>query len=61
MATDPLHPGARRVAALQAATVASLLLASVLVAAAAHPAALAAGPNSTIGRTWPIAEPDAMA
>lgn len=39
----------------QSATIALLLVASVLVAASAHAA------TSTIGRTWPIAEPDALA
>lgn len=45
----------RGVAVFQSAMVALLLLASVLVAATAHAA------TSTIGRTWPIAEPDALA
>lgn len=39
----------------QSATIALLLLASIVVAASAHAA------TSTIGRTWPIAEPDALA
>jgi conjugal transfer pilus assembly protein TraW len=39
----------------QSATIALLLLASIVVAASAHAA------TSTIGRTWPIAEPDAFA
>jgi len=39
----------------QSATIALLLLASVVVAAKAH------AQTSTIGRTWPIAEPDALA
>lgn len=39
----------------QSATIALLLVASVVVAASAHAA------TSTIGRTWPIAEPDALA
>lgn len=39
----------------QSASIALLLLASVVVAASAHAA------SSTIGRTWPIAEPDALA
>ena len=43
-----------RVAWFQAATVGALLLASALVAGTAH------GATSTIGRTWPIAEPDAL-
>ncbi|CCW16554.1 hypothetical cytosolic protein [Sphingobium indicum BiD32] len=38
----------------QSATIALMLLASVVVAASAHAA------TSTIGRTWPIAEPDAL-
>ncbi len=62
MAPDPhLHPRARFVACLQMATTASLLLGAVLLAAAAHPAAPAGATSSTIGRTWPIAEPDALA
>lgn len=43
------------VACLQAATVGALLLASALVAGVAH------GATSTIGRTWRIVEPDALA
>lgn len=39
----------------QSAIVALLLLASIMVAATAHAA------TSTIGRTWPIVEPDALA
>lgn len=39
----------------QSASIALLLLASIVVAASAHAA------TSTIGRTWPIAEPDALA
>lgn len=39
----------------QSATIALLLLASIVVAASAHAA------TSTIGRTWAIAEPDALA
>jgi conjugal transfer pilus assembly protein TraW len=39
----------------QSASIALLLAASVLIAASAHAA------TSTIGRTWPIAEPDALA
>lgn len=61
MAADMHHPRARLVARLQLATVAGLLIGSVLLAAAAHPAALAGATSSTIGRTWPIAEPDALA
>jgi len=44
-----------RVACFQAATVAALLAASALVAGSAR------GATATIGRTWPIAEPDALA
>lgn len=44
-----------RVAWFQAVTVGVLLLASALVGGTAH------GATSTIGRTWPIAEPDALA
>lgn len=43
-----------RVAWFQAATVGALLLVSALIAGTAH------GATSTIGRTWPIAEPDAL-
>lgn len=39
----------------QSATIALLLLASIIIAASAHAA------TSTIGRTWPITEPDALA
>jgi conjugal transfer pilus assembly protein TraW len=62
MAPDPhLHARARFVAGLQLATTASLLLGAVLLAAAAHPAAPGGATVSTIGRTWAIAEPDALA
>jgi len=44
-----------RVAWFQAATVAALLGASALIAGSAR------GATATIGRTWPIAEPDALA
>ena len=44
-----------RVAWFQAATVAALLAASALIAGSAR------GATATIGRTWPIAEPDALA
>ncbi|WIW89552.1 conjugal transfer protein TraW [Sphingobium sp. V4] len=44
-----------RVAWFQASTVAALLIASLLVAGAAH------GETSTIGRTFPIVETDALA
>lgn len=50
------HPSRQiHVAWFQAATVGALLLASALVAGSAH------GATSTIGRTWPIVEPDALA
>ena len=56
MSADPhIHRSARAVAVAQALIIAVLLLASALVASAAR-----AG-TSTIGRTWPIAEPDALA
>lgn len=61
MAVEPLapQPGEPQqgwgVVVFQSATIALLLAASVLVAASAHAA------TSTIGRTWPIAEPDALA
>jgi len=61
MVEPHLHPRARLVACLQAATIASLLLGSVFVATAAHPASPGDPTSSTIGRTWPIAEPDALA
>jgi len=48
-------PLATRVAWFQAGAVATLLIASLLVAGAAH------GETSTIGRTWLIVEPDALA
>ncbi|WP_157220928.1 conjugal transfer protein TraW [Flavisphingomonas formosensis] len=44
-----------RVVWFQPGTVAALLVASLFVAGAAH------GETSTIGRTWPIVEPDALA
>lgn len=61
MAADPLPPHSddRRqgwgIVIFQSASIALLLLASAVVAARAHAA------TSTIGRTWPIAEPDALA
>jgi conjugal transfer pilus assembly protein TraW len=56
MSIDPhIHRRARAIALGQAVIIAVLLLASALVASAAR-----AG-TSTIGRTWPIAEPDALA
>ena len=55
---DNLHRRFRqqgwRVVVFQSATIALLLAASVVLAASAHAA------TSTIGRTWPIAEPDAL-
>ena len=54
MRADPLHRRARQLALFQAGTVAALLLAAALVASSAHAA------SSTIGRTWPIVEPDAL-
>lgn len=59
MAADlPFPLRARLVAFGQAATVALLILAAGAVAAAAD--AQTATARSTIGRTWPIAEPDAL-
>ena len=61
MAVDPLPSKrgepqqGRGVVIFQSASIALLLLASIVVAATAHAA------TSTIGRTWPIAEPDALA
>lgn len=61
MAVEPLPPipDARQqgwgVVIFQSATIALLLAASAVVAASAHAA------TSTIGRTWPITEPDALA
>lgn len=61
MAVDPLPPGPSKpqpgwgVVKFQSATIALLLLASVVVATSAH------AQTSTIGRVWPIAEPDALA
>lgn len=54
MRADPLDPRRRRLALLQAGTVAAWLLVWALVASSAHAA------TSTIGRTWPIVEPDAL-
>jgi conjugal transfer pilus assembly protein TraW len=53
---------ARLVMAFQGATIAGLLLASALIAGSARSAALpgSTSATTTIGRTWPIAEPDAM-
>lgn len=54
----PADAPARRpvqIARFQAGTIAALLLASALLATVAH------GETSTIGRTWPIVEPDALA
>lgn len=61
MAIDALPPRPDKpqqgwgVVKFQSATIALLLLASVVVATSAH------AQTSTIGRVWPIAEPDAMA
>lgn len=58
MAAEPHHTAQQQgwgVVIFQSATIALLLAASVLVAVSAHAA------TSTIGRTWPIAEPDALA
>lgn len=54
MRADPLCPRARQLALFQAGTVALWLLGAALVATSAHAA------SSTIGRTWPIVEPDAL-
>ncbi|TYC83779.1 conjugal transfer protein TraW [Novosphingobium sp. BW1] len=54
MMHPPRHDRARAVAIFQAVTVATLVLASALLGAATKAA------TSTIGRTWPIAEPDAL-
>jgi len=48
------------VVAVQAATVSLLVLASLALALAARAEAMS-GARSTIGRTWPIVEPDALA
>lgn len=58
MAADLLHRARQPgwgVVIFQSATIALLLAGSVVVAASAHAA------SSTIGRIWPIAEPDALA
>lgn len=55
---------ARQVALFQGATVAALLLGAVLIAGSARSAVAPGLPGeaaSTIGRTWPIGEPDAIA
>lgn len=59
MAAD-LPPGAWRVVALQAGTIAGLLLGALVAASTARAGSATIGRESTIGRTWPIAEPDAM-
>jgi conjugal transfer pilus assembly protein TraW len=51
---DSHSPQRWRVVAFQTATIASLLCGAVVVATTAR------AETSTIGRTWPIAEPDAM-
>lgn len=58
MATDPHNRDRQQgwgVVAFQTGMIAALLVASVVVAASARAA------TSTIGRTWPIVEPDALA
>lgn len=50
-----IHVMSTRVAWFQAGTTAALLVASIFVAGVAH------GRTTTVGRTWPIAEPDALA
>jgi conjugal transfer pilus assembly protein TraW len=63
MAADlPFPPRARLVALGQAATVALLVMAAgaIAIAADAQTAQSAPTARSTIGRTWPIAEPDAL-
>jgi len=60
MAAD-LPPRAWRMVALQAGTIAGLLLGALVVASTARAETATIGRESTIGRTWPIAEPDAMA
>jgi conjugal transfer pilus assembly protein TraW len=52
---QPGHQQGWGVIVFQSATIALLLAGAVLVAATAH------AQSSTIGRTWPIAEPDALA
>jgi len=60
MAADlPLPRSARAIALGQAATVALLIAAAGVVAIAADAQTVSTG-RSTIGRTWPIAEPDAL-
>lgn len=54
---QPGHQRGWGVVIFQSATIALLLAGAVLVAATAH----AQTQTSTIGRTWPIAEPDALA
>lgn len=58
MAAEPLPPDRGQpgwgVVIFQSATIAVMLASAVLVAVNAHAA------TSTIGRTWPIAEPDAL-
>ncbi len=55
------HPHARSLVIFQLLTSGSLLVAALVVASAARAApGQAYAASSTIGRTWPIAEPDAM-
>jgi conjugal transfer pilus assembly protein TraW len=52
---DRRFPEGRHVVAIQAALIAGCIAGALVVAGVAH------AETSTIGRTWPIAEPDAMA
>jgi len=54
VADDPLHSG-WPVVVFQSAMIAGLIVGSLLLASTAR------AETSTVGRTWPIAEPDAMA
>lgn len=55
----PVAPRARFVVIVQAATVALLIIAALVLSFAVRAQALIAS-RSTIGRTWPIVEPDAL-
>ena len=62
---DNDHPSDRYapgwyVVAMQASVVAGLIASALILAATAHAETSTIGRESTIGRTWPIAEPDAM-
>lgn len=60
--TGRRHPHARHLVVFQLLTSGALVLAALVVATAASAGPRLAGTaSSTIGRTWPIAEPDAMA